>query len=63
MEGWRDLKELSFSLEDEMITVTESAGISGESVDAADHELVVVSICQIQSSVAKQNFLNRSQTT
>lgn len=32
MEGWRDLKELLFSLEDEMITVTESAGISGESI-------------------------------
>lgn len=24
MEGWRDLEELLFSLEDEMITVTES---------------------------------------
>lgn len=46
-----------------MVIVTESAGISGESVDAADHELVVVSISQIKSSVAKQNFLNRSQTT
>ena len=40
--------------------VTESSGISGESVDAVDHEFVVVSICQIQYSVVKRSFLNGS---
>jgi len=38
-------------------------GISEESVDIAEHELVVVSISQIMYSVARQISLKRSQIT
>lgn len=38
-------------------------GTSEESVDIAEHELVVVSISQIMYSVARQISLKRSQIT
>ena len=64
VESWRDLEELLFSWKVRWWWELSSVpGISEESVDIAEHELVVVSISQIMYSVARQISLKRSQIT
>lgn len=52
------MEEVLFSVEDEMTTVTESAGVSGESVDAADHELVPNKVQCCKAKFFKQESNN-----